>query len=143
MDHQHSTSFVQITEKGNKSCQTANSTKTSYGRKIIKIEPSGHDKRNVENNGRRKFCLRNCESLMNQPFIEELSDDNIIEEESDPDGVIIAEEDHEEESYPDVIITTEAHPMLDAIDEGISYTSSMCRKEDTSKELADTSLYYE
>ncbi|KAG5631004.1 hypothetical protein H5410_002721 [Solanum commersonii] len=77
--HLFVSSFPQLT----KLSQSANSTNTSYGRKRKNIEPSGGD---VENNGRRKSNLGNCESFMNQPFIEELSDDDdIIEEESDPD----------------------------------------------------------
>ncbi|KAG5580489.1 hypothetical protein H5410_051116 [Solanum commersonii] len=81
---------------------------------------------------------------MNQSFIEDLSDyDDIIEEESDPDVAIIVEDDHEEESDPDVFIITEAHLTLDAIDDVVSSTSNMCRKEDISKGLGDTTSYYE
>ncbi|KAH0720211.1 hypothetical protein KY290_011762 [Solanum tuberosum] len=81
---------------------------------------------------------------MNKSFIEELSDDDdIIKEESDPDVVIIAEEDHKKESDPDAFIIAEANPMLDAIDVVVSSTSNMCRKEDTSKEPVVTTWYYE
>ncbi|KAG5631993.1 hypothetical protein H5410_003710 [Solanum commersonii] len=133
-----------IIREGNKLSQSVNSTNTNYGRKGKKIEPSGGDKRNVENNGRRKSSLGNCESFMNQTYNEKLfDDDDITEEESDPDVVIIAEEDHEEESDLDVIIIAELDPMFDAIDEVVSSTSSMCRKYDTYKELADTTSYYE
>ncbi|KAG5631286.1 hypothetical protein H5410_003003 [Solanum commersonii] len=75
-------------------------------RKRKKIEPY------VENNGRWKSSLENCESFMNQSFIEELSnDDDIIEEGSDPDVVIIEEEDHEEESDHYVVIIAEEDPI--------------------------------
>ncbi|KAG5632486.1 hypothetical protein H5410_004203 [Solanum commersonii] len=121
-----------------------------------KIEPSEGDDRNGGNNWRRKSSLRLCESITIQPFIEEVSDDDdsleeesdpnnvIIEEDSDPHVVIIAkEEEEDEESDLDVVITAEVDPILNATNGVVSSTSSMCRRADKSKEVADTMSYCE
>ncbi|KAK4737557.1 hypothetical protein R3W88_001254 [Solanum pinnatisectum] len=93
---------------------------------------------------------------MTQPFIEEVSDDDdsleeesdldnvIIEEDSDPNVVIIAEEEEEkEESDPDVVITAEVDPILNAPNGIVSSISSMCRRAEKSKEVVDAMSYCE
>uniref|UniRef100_M1DFK7 Uncharacterized protein n=1 Tax=Solanum tuberosum TaxID=4113 RepID=M1DFK7_SOLTU len=106
----------------------------------------------------RKSSPGLCESITTQPFIEEVSDDDdSLEEESDPDNVIIEEdsdphvviiakeeeEEEEEESDPDVVITAEVDPILNATNGAISSNSSMCRRADKSKEVVDTMSYCE
>ncbi|KAH0730301.1 hypothetical protein KY289_001489 [Solanum tuberosum] len=105
---------------------------------------------------RRKSSPGLCESITTQPFIEEVSDDDdSLEEESDPDNVIIEEdsdphvviiakeEEEEEESDPDVVITAEVDPILNATNGAVSSNSSMCRRADKSKEVVDTMSYCE
>lgn len=90
---------------------------------------------------KRKFSPGTCDYITKRPFIEEISDsddddnDDSEEEESDPDVVIIAE------GAADSIVNTGSgsgswsnmgsvglrSPMLNATDEVVSSTSSMCR----------------
>ncbi|KAK4737249.1 hypothetical protein R3W88_000946 [Solanum pinnatisectum] len=102
--------MMEIIEKRNSVSQSTNSTNISCGRKIKKMEPSGGDERNAENNGQRMFSPGTHESFTNQPFVEEVSDDGAdsSKEESDGDVVIISEEEEEkeeeeEESDPNVV----------------------------------------
>ncbi|KAH0765370.1 hypothetical protein KY285_001241 [Solanum tuberosum] len=105
---------------------------------------------------RRKSSPGLCESITTQPFIEEVSDDDdSLEEESDPDNVIIEEdsdphvviiakeEKEEEESDPDVVITAEVDPILNATNGAVSSNSSMCRRGHKSKEVVDMMSYCE
>ncbi|XP_049362411.1 uncharacterized protein LOC125827092 [Solanum verrucosum] len=95
--------MVEIIEKRNELSQSGNSTN---GRKRKKMETSGGDERNVENNGRRKFSRGTSEYFTNQTFVEEVSDDDdSSSEETDPDVDIVEEE--EEDSDPDVVIVAE------------------------------------
>ncbi|XP_049376492.1 uncharacterized protein LOC125841414, partial [Solanum stenotomum] len=94
--------MVEIIEKRNELSQSGNSTN---GRKRKKMETSGGDERNVENNGRRKFSRGTSEYFTNQTFVEEVSDDDdSSSEETDPDVDIVEEE---EDSDPDVVIVAE------------------------------------
>nr|XP_010319906.1 SNF2 domain-containing protein CLASSY 4-like [Solanum lycopersicum] len=122
------------------------------GRKRKTVEPSRGDKRksknarvvrNVGNNGRRKFSPGTCESITKRPFIEEMSDDD-SEEESDPDFVIVEEEEEEavntSGSSSNVGLTS---PVLNAAEEVVSSTSSMCSTNDESEDLTDTTSFSE
>ncbi|KAG5592708.1 hypothetical protein H5410_043222 [Solanum commersonii] len=94
--------MIEIIEKRNELSQSGNSTN---GRKRKKMETSGGDERNVENNGRRKFSRGTSEYFTNPTFIKEVSDDDSSSEETDSDVDIVEEE--EDDSDPDVVIVAE------------------------------------
>ncbi|XP_049387482.1 uncharacterized protein LOC125868751 [Solanum stenotomum] len=99
--------MVEIIEKRYELSQSGNSTN---GRKRKKMETSGGDERNMENNRRRKFTRGTSESFTNQTFIKEVSaNDDSSEEETDPNAVIVEEE--EEDSDPGIVIVVEERRM--------------------------------
>ncbi|MCD7460894.1 hypothetical protein HAX54_044696 [Datura stramonium] len=102
-------------------------------------------------NGRRKFSPETCESITKQPYIEEISDDDdskeeVKEEESDPDVVFMGEAaagsavntGSGSGSWSNVGSVGLRSPMLNAADEVVSSTSSMCRIAEKSEEFSES-----